>query len=56
MRKAGFLVNIGDNMKKSDLIKMREKNKKTYGLSHKFVMGLVLPKAKTKEWLKVLTI
>jgi hypothetical protein len=56
MRKAGFLINTGDNAKKADVKKLREKNKKMYGLSHKFVSHLSLPRAKTKEWLKVLTI
>lgn len=56
MRKAGFLINTGDNAKQADVRKMREKNKKTYGLSHRFVSNLVLPKARTKEWLKVLTV
>ena len=35
---------------------MKEKNKRKYGLSSRFVIDLNLPKARTKEWLKVLTI
>lgn len=35
---------------------MREQNKKKFGLSHRFTSSLTLPKARTKEWLKVLTI
>ncbi len=36
--------------------KLREKNKKLFGLSSTFVSNLHLPKARVKEWLKVLTI
>jgi hypothetical protein len=35
--------------------KLREKNKKTFGLKMNYVKSLKLPMAKTKEWLKVLT-
>ena len=36
--------------------KLREKNKKQFGLSSNFVANLELPKARVKEWLKVLII
>jgi hypothetical protein len=55
VRKFGCIINSGDNMKKKDLAKLKRKNTKLYGLSTQFVMNLNLPKAKTKEWLKVLT-
>lgn len=35
---------------------MKEMNRKRFGLSLKFANELTLPKARTKEWLKVLTI
>lgn len=56
VRKYGCIINSGDNMKKKDLALLKRKNTKLYGLSTKFVLGLNLPKAKTKEWLKVLTL
>jgi hypothetical protein len=49
-------VNSGDNARKADVLKLKSRNTKKYGLSMKFVTDLTLPKAKTKEWLKVLTL
>jgi len=56
MRKYGCIINTEDNMKKEVLKRLKEKNKKRYGLSAHFVSNLHLPKARVKEWLKVLTI
>ena len=55
-RKQGLIVNQGDNPTKKAIYEKREANKKKYGLSHAFVQNLKLPKAQTKEWLKVLTL
>ena len=55
MRKAGLIINTGDNPTKAQVNAKRDKNKKKYGLSVQFVENLKLPKAMTKEWLKVLT-
>ena len=56
VRKAGLLINMGDNPTKAQVYKKREANKKKFGLSHSLVDQLRLPKAQTKEWLKVLTL
>lgn len=56
LRKYGCIINTGDNMSSQMVKKLREKNKKLFGLSSTFVANLHLPKAKVKEWLKVLTI
>ena len=46
---------MGDNPTKAQIDRKREANKKAFGLSLSFVNNLRLPKAQTKEWLKVLT-
>ena len=46
---------MGDNPTKAQIDRKREANKKAFGLSLTFVNNLKLPKAQTKEWLKVLT-
>mmetsp|Transcript_9174 Transcript_9174/g.12502 ORF Transcript_9174/g.12502 Transcript_9174/m.12502 type:complete len:101 (+) Transcript_9174:349-651(+) len=46
---------MGDNPTKAQVERKREANKKAFGLSANFVNNLRLPKAQTKEWLKVLT-
>ena len=56
LRKYGCIINTADNMRPEQVKKLREKNKKQYGLSSNFVGNLHLPKARVKEWLKVLTI
>jgi len=56
VRKYGCIINTGDNMSQPQIKKLREKNKKVYGLSSTFVTNLELPRARVKEWLKVLTI
>lgn len=56
VRKAGLLINMGDNPTKAQVYKKREHNKKKFGLPHGVVDKLRLPKAQTKEWLKVLTL
>jgi hypothetical protein len=56
VRKYGCIINTGDNMTQAQIKKLREKNKKQFGLSSTFVANLELPKARVKEWLKVLTI
>ena len=55
-RKNGCIVNTGDNLTQAHAKKLREKNKKLYGLSSTLVQNLRLPKARVKEWLKVLTL
>ncbi|CDW87157.1 glycoside hydrolase family 16 [Stylonychia lemnae] len=55
-RKNGCIINTGDNMTKQSIAKMRKKNSKQFGLSQQFVQSLHLPKARVKEWLKVLTL
>lgn len=55
LRKAGLIINDGDNPTKAQVNSKRDKNRKKYGLSVHFVENLKLPKAMTKEWLKVLT-
>ena len=47
---------MGDNPTKAAVLRKREENKRKYGLSSSFVENLRLPKAQTKEWLKVLTL
>lgn len=56
MRKYGCIINTADNMKKEVAKRLKEKNKKRFGLTADFVANLHLPKARVKEWLKVLTI
>lgn len=56
LRKYGCLINTGDGLTQQQAKKMREKNKREFGLSSRFVADLHLPKAKVREWLKVLTI
>lgn len=56
IRKYGCLINTGDTLTAQQIKKLREKNKREFGLSSKFVAELTLPKAKVREWLKVLTI
>ena len=53
--KYGLLVNAGDNPTKSEIEKKKKENIKHFGLSVDYYMNLHPPKAKTKEWLKVLT-
>ena len=55
MRKAGLLINVGDNPTKALVERKRDANRKAFGLPASFVNNLRLPKAQTKEWLKVLT-
>ena len=54
--KYGLLINSGDNYSKKDVEKWKLENIKKYGLGAEYYMNLKPPKAKTKEWLKVLTI
>ena len=54
--KAGLLINTGDNYTKKEIEKKKQENIRKYGLSMDYYMNLKPPKAKTKEWLKVLTI
>lgn len=54
--KGGLLVNTGDNYTKKEVQRKKEENIKKFGLSVDYYMHLKPPKAKTKEWLKVLTI
>ena len=54
-RKGGLLINMGDNPTKAQVERKREANKKAYGLTSTEVSQLRLPKAQTREWLKVLT-
>ena len=42
-------------MSQANAKKLREKNMKLFGLSASFVNTLKLPKARVKEWLKVLS-
>ena len=55
-RKNGCIINTGDNQTKQQIAKLRQKNQKLFGLSQRFVASLHLPKAKVREWLKVLTL
>ena len=43
-------------MSKALVKKLRDQNKKRFGLSSSFVNNLELPRARVKEWLKVLNI
>ena len=54
--KNGLLVNMGDNPTKSEIEAKKRENIRKFGLSCDYFMQLNPPKAKTKEWLKVLTI
>ena len=45
IRKAGLLINMGDNPTKAQVYKKREANKKRFGLPHGVVDKLRLPKA-----------
>lgn len=56
IRKYGCIINTGDNMSKALVKKLRDQNKKRFGLSSSFVNNLELPRARVKEWLKVLNI
>ena len=47
---------MGDNPTKQQIDRKREANKRQFGLPISFVTNLKLPKAQTKEWLKVLTL
>jgi len=55
-RKGGLIINTGDNPTKRQVFLKREANKKAFGLTHELVESLKLPKAQTKEWLKVLAL
>ena len=46
---------MGDNPTKAQVDRKREANKKEFGLTSTEVSCLRLPKAQTREWLKVLT-
>jgi len=54
--KNGLLINTGDNFTKKEIAQKKQENIRKYGLSTEYYMSLKPPKAKTKEWLKVLTI
>ena len=54
--KAGLLINVGDNYTKKDIERAKAENIRKYGLGADYYMNLKPPKAKTKEWLKVLTV
>lgn len=54
--KGQLLINVGDNATKKDVLKAKQDNIRKYGLSADYYMNLKPPKAKTKEWLKVLTV
>ena len=56
VRKAGLIINTGDNPTKASIYRKREANKKKYGLSAETVARIKLPRFETKEWLKVLTL
>ncbi len=43
-RKAGLIINSGDNPTKAEVHRKREANKQKYGLSADFVRDLQLPK------------
>lgn len=51
-----MLVNICDNPTVKEINRKRQENIKKFGLSFEYYSTLKPPKAKTKEWLKVLTI
>ena len=54
--KGGLLVNSGDNLTKKEIEIKKKENIKLFGLSCDYFVNLKPPKAKTKEWLKVLTL
>ena len=54
--KYGLLINIGDNYTKKEIEIKRRDNIRKFGLSCDYYGTLKPPKAKTKEWLKVLTL
>ena len=54
--KGQLLINVGDNYTKKDIEKAKLDNIRKFGLSADYYMNLKPPKAKTKEWLKVLTV
>ena len=54
--KGGLLVNSGDNLTKKEIEIKKKENIKMFGLSCEYYVNLKPPKAKTKEWLKVLTL
>ena len=54
--KNGLLINAGDNYTKADIQKMKHENIRLFGLSFEYYNNLKPIKAKTKEWLKVLTV
>jgi hypothetical protein len=56
MIKYGLVINSGNNYTKAEIEKKKSENIRKYGLSCEYYMNLKPPKAKTKEWLKVLTI
>ena len=43
-------------MTKADVTRLKQENIRLYGLSFEYYNNIQVPKAKTKEWLKVLTI
>ena len=45
VRKAGLLINMGDNPTKQQVMRKREANKREFGLPLSFVTNLKLPKA-----------
>ena len=54
--KGGLIINCGDNPTKKSIEKKKLENIKRFGLSFDYYNTLNPPKAKTREWLKVLTI
>lgn len=50
------MVNICDNPTAKEIERKKKENIKKFGLSCEYYMNLRPPKAKTKEWLKVLAI
>jgi len=56
VRKNGMIIHQGDTLTQVQIKRKKEVIKKAYGLSTSFVCNLKLPMARTKEWLKVLTL
>ena len=54
--KGALIINVGDNYTKKDIEIKKRDNINKYGLSADYYASLKPPKAKTKDWLKVLTI
>ena len=53
---AGLLVNICNNPTTKEIERKKQENIRKFGLSFEYYSNLRPPKAKTKEWLKVLTV